>query len=249
MSGPHTRARLAGSAAMLAAIAALVFLSQAGGAPEGERRGGGRAPEPPCPRAEAPPSNPGSYDTPPDPSLLEPGVDYAAVIVTTCGDIELDLLEDERPQAVANFVFLARAGFFDGLRFPRVERNFLIQSGDPNGELLDPPDGPGYTLPQEPPDDAADYVYGVVAWASTGAADTYGSQFFIVVHLLEGRATPAVEPAGLKKHYTIFGRVAPSSYEVIDAISSIDTVPSADPLASVEPVIDVYIGSVEIVER
>lgn len=234
---------------MLAGIVALVILSQLGDVPKAARGKGGRAPQPPCPRATAPPSDPASYDSPPGPSLLDAGVDYAAVIHTTCGDIELDLLESERPQAVANFVFLARANFFDGLRFPRVERNFLIQSGDPNGVLLDPPDGPGYSLPQEPPDDAADYVYGVVAWASTGSADTYGSQFFIIVHLLEGGATPRVEPAGLKKHYTIFGRVAESSYEVIDAISSIDTVPSADPLASVEPVVDVYIDSVEIIER
>jgi peptidylprolyl isomerase len=249
VSGPHTRARAAGTLCLLAGIALLVVLSQSGGAPGRDRAGEGRAPKPPCPRAKAPVSEPGSYDAPPDPSLLEPGVDYAAVIATTCGDIEIDLLEDERPQAVANFIFLAREGFFDGLRFPRVERNFLIQTGDPNNELLDPPDGPGYSLVQEPPDDAADYVYGVVAWASTGTADTYGSQFFIIVHLLKGRQTPTVEPAGLKKHYTIFGRVAESSYNVIDAISAIDTVPGPDPLASVEPVIDVYIESVEIIER
>ena len=74
-------------------------------------------------------------------------------------------------------MFLARDGFYDGLKFHRVIKDFMIQGGDPKG---DGSGGPGYSVAGEPPTD--NYKFGSNAAANTGAdpAGTMGSQFFIV---------------------------------------------------------------------
>ncbi|MPZ22064.1 MAG: hypothetical protein GEU28_00625 [Dehalococcoidia bacterium] len=82
------------------------------------------------------------YPAPP-PLALDPAVDYQAVITTAHGEVTIDLLEDEAPIAVNNFVFLAREGFYDGLSFSRVLPGFLAQAGDPTGIGTG---GPGYSL-------------------------------------------------------------------------------------------------------
>ncbi|HET9200130.1 MAG TPA: peptidylprolyl isomerase [Dehalococcoidia bacterium] len=74
---------------------------------------------------------------------LEEGVDYAAVIETEAGEVTIDLLEDEAPLTVNNFVFLANQGFYDGQTFFRVIPDFLAQAGDPTGLGTG---GPGYAL-------------------------------------------------------------------------------------------------------
>jgi len=190
--------------------------------------------------AEAPePANPKQYDKAPD-LTLEDGVDYSAVIHTSCGDIEMDLLEDKAPQTVANFVFLAEDGFYDGLIWHRVEANAVIQMGDPNGQNGVPPDGPGYDIPDEFPQKAKEYVYGVVGLANAGPG-TGGSQVFIVVHDREGG-----EPAGYQPFYTIFGQVSESSYDVLDEISKQETIGGTDPAQATVPVKTIYIDSIEI---
>ena len=75
----------------------------------------------------------------------------------------------------------------------------MIQSGDPNGQNGVPPDGPGYTIPDEPPEKSKEYVYGVVGMANSGQPNTGGSQFFIV--------TRKNGPAGYQPFYAIFGEV------------------------------------------
>lgn len=199
--------------------------------------------------AEAPPAaDPPKYDRPPEMDLRE-GVDYRAVIHTSCGDIEIDLHEDETPITVNNFVFLARDGYFDGLTWHRIERNFVLQTGDPNGQNGEPPDGPGYSIKDELPDRPNEYVYGVVAMANTGQPDTGGSQFFIIVH--EGADTardPKQEPAGLQALYSIFGTVDPASYETLDALARLETKGGNDPVEAVKPVTPAYIESIEIIE-
>lgn len=204
------------------------------------------------PRAEAegvacdgpapPEADPQQYPSPPD-LALEPGIDYAAVIDTSCGEIRIDLLEDQAPRSVANFVFLAREGFFDGLIWHRVERNAVIQTGDPNGLNGVPPDGPGYTIPDELPDHRREYVYGTVGMANAGPG-TGGSQWFVVIHDREqGR------PAGYRADYSIFGRVDEASYDVIDEIGGQPTRGgTTDMAAAVMPTVPIYINSIEIVE-
>lgn len=196
-----------------------------------------------CGGPEPPEANPQQYEFRPD---LDPeeGVDYAAIVSTSCGDIQFDLLEDEAPQSVANFVFLAREGFFDGLIWHRVEENAVIQTGDPNGQNGVPPDGPGYTIPDEPPERANEYVYGTVGMANSGAPNSGGSQWFIVIHDREGG-----DPAGYPPNYAIFGRVSEESYDVLDLIGSQPTNEGADdPVEAVKPVVPIYINSIEILE-
>jgi cyclophilin family peptidyl-prolyl cis-trans isomerase len=211
-----------------------------------ERRGRGATaatnrPAPtPC-KTEAPgEGSPRSYDAPDD--VLDEGVDYGAVIHTSCGDIALDLLE-EAPEAVNSFVFLAREGFYDGLTFHRVVANFVIQAGDPNGHVNAPPDDAGYEVSDRPARRARNYVYGVVGLANQrGDPSTGGSQFFIVVH------KPAGRPAGLQPLYTIFGKVAEESYGTLDKISRRETKRGNDPATADEPRIPIYIESIEITE-
>ncbi|MEA2510060.1 MAG: hypothetical protein QOG21_2142 [Actinomycetota bacterium] len=190
-----------------------------------------------CGAQPPPPHAPGHWQHPPA-LKLQPGTDYRAVIHTSCGDIKIDLLEKTAPQTVANFVFLAKHGFYDGRRWFRVENNSVIQTGDPNDRNGVPPDGPGYAIPDELPNKARVYVYGVVAMANAGQPDSGGSQFFIVIH--------HNEPAGYDPRYSIFGKVDPSSDGVLDKIGAQKTFGGSDPIKSVTPITPVFINSVEI---
>jgi peptidyl-prolyl cis-trans isomerase B (cyclophilin B) len=169
---------------------------------------------------------------------LPRGVNLHAVIHTSCGDIHLDLLEKSAPKTVANFVFLARHGFYDGRKWFRIENNSVIQTGDPNDRNGVAPDGPGYTIPDELPKKPRAYVFGVVAMANTGQPDSGGSQFFIVIH--------HKEPAGYDPRYSIFGKVDPGSYGVLDRIGAQKTYPGNNPIKNVTPITPVYINSVQI---
>jgi cyclophilin family peptidyl-prolyl cis-trans isomerase len=190
--------------------------------------------------AEAPePADPKQYDSPP-PLELEAGVDYGAVISTSCGDVEMDLLEEKASKTVANFVFLSEEGYYDGLIWHRVEADSVIQMGDPDGVNGQEPDGPGYTIPDEFPAKASEYVYGVVGLANAGPG-TGGSQIFIVVHDPEGG-----EPAGYQPLYSIFGEVSEDSYPVLEEISRVETYGQNDPAQATVPIETIYINSIEI---
>jgi cyclophilin family peptidyl-prolyl cis-trans isomerase len=231
---------------------ALVALGQEGEAPapqgaEEEPRG---LPEG-CSRATPPPADPEQYERPRQ--VLEQGVDYHAVIGTSCGDIEIDLLEERAPATVNSFVFLAREGFFDGLEWHRIIQDFVVQGGDPEGTGSG---GPGYELPDELPDRARDYVFGTVAMANSGPG-TSGSQFFIVVHdppevdPETGLPLPGQEPpdeAGLQPIYSLFGTTSPSSAETLVRLSKVPVKGGIDADKD-RPSIPVFITSVEIQER
>ena len=190
--------------------------------------------------AEAPAAAaPQQYDEPP-PLELEEGVDYSAIVHTSCGDIEMDLLEEKAPQTVANFVFLSEEGYYDGLIWHRVERDSVIQTGDPDGQNGVEPDGPGYSIPDEFPDKAKEYIYGTVGMANAGPG-TGGSQWFIVVHDPEG-----LEPAGFQPFYTIFAEVSESSYPTLEELSKVETFGGADPARATVPIDTLYIDSIEI---
>ena len=168
------------------------------------------------------------------------GVDYRAVIETSCGPIEVDLLEDKAPITVNNFVFLAREGFYDGVIFHRVEPAFVIQGGDPTGTGSG---GPGYSFEDELWAKPKDYVYGTMSMANSGP-NTNGSQFFFIVH------EPEDQPAGLAPAYSMFGEADKNSYETLEAIKAIPTFgPQApNPADASRPVETIYIESVEIIE-
>jgi cyclophilin family peptidyl-prolyl cis-trans isomerase len=138
----------------------------------------------------------------------------SAVMHTNKGDIEVSLLKDKAPNTVNNFTKLAEAKFYDGTKFHRVIKGFMIQGGDPLSKGEDTryygTGGPDYTFDDEIND--VKLVRGVLAMANRGP-NTNGSQFFIVT----AAATPWLDG----KH-TVFGKVV-RGMEVVDAIENIKT--------------------------
>jgi cyclophilin family peptidyl-prolyl cis-trans isomerase len=161
---------------------------------------------------------------------IDPSKQYTAIIKTTKGDITVQLLADEAPQTVNNFVFLAREDFYDNVRFHRIMKDFMIQTGD--GQRGDGTGGPGYQFNDEPI--RRDYERGIVAMANRGP-NTNGSQFFI----MHGNRP-------LPKNYTIFGRVT-DGMSTVDAIANTPVRPSPQGEPSV-PTEEVRITDVEIRE-
>ncbi len=160
---------------------------------------------------------------------VDPGKRYKATIATTLGDVDVDLLIGDAPKTVNNFVFLSRQGFYENVKFHRIIKGFMIQTGDPTGTGTG---GPGYRFADEPV--SRKYTKGIVAMANAGP-NTNGSQFFIV----HG------DDAGLPPNYTIFGQVS-GGQDVVDKIASVP-VGSNGREASV-PQQDVRIKSVTIQE-
>ena len=148
-----------------------------------------------------------------------------ATIKTDKGAIEIEINVKGAPKAAANFIELARKGYFDGVVFHRLVPGFVIQGGDGEHGHIDKLDrgrlgtgGPGYKFADEPFE--GDYVRGAVAMANAGP-NTNGSQFFICLADLSGGRLP--------KQYTIFGSVA-SGMEVVDAIGAAKRDPRDQPL-------------------
>jgi cyclophilin family peptidyl-prolyl cis-trans isomerase/HEAT repeat protein len=132
----------------------------------------------------------------------------AAVITTQKGSFTIDLLPEEAPLTVDNFIKLARAGFFNGLAVHRVVPNFVIQDGDPRG---DGNGGPGWSIRCEI--NMVPYERGVVGMALSGK-DTGGSQWFV---------THSPQPH-LDGGYTVFGRVGEKGMPVVDRIARGDRI-------------------------
>src|SRR5213083_490818 len=130
-----------------------------------------------------------------------------ATMHTNHGAIELELFDDDAPKTVENFRKLAADGFYDGVSFHRVIRDFMIQGGDPTGTGSG---GPGYTFEDEFNEHKVER--GALAMANAGP-NTNGSQFFIVTT----NAAPWLDG----KH-TVFGRVT-EGMEVVDKIEGSET--------------------------
>ena len=126
---------------------------------------------------------------------------------TNHGVIELELFDDDAPKTVENFRKLAADGFYDGVIFHRVIKDFMIQGGDPTGTGTG---GPGYTFEDE--FNANKVERGALAMANAGP-NTNGSQFFIV--------TTDAAPWLDGKH-TVFGRVS-GGMDVVDSIEGTET--------------------------
>ena len=136
-----------------------------------------------------------------------------AVIETTLGNIEFELLDDAAPKTVENFVSLANKGFYSGVIFHRVVPGFVIQGGDPTGTGTG---GPGYKFDDEPV--TMGYARGTVAMANAGP-NTNGSQFFVCLADL-----PQLPP-----NYSIFGQVV-AGLNVVDAIAAAPCGPGDRPV-------------------
>jgi len=138
---------------------------------------------------------------------IDPARNYRATIETNRGNIVLELYPTYAPKTVNNFVFLARQGFYDGLKFHRVISNFMIQGGDPLGTGTG---GPGYKFEDEVRNNPLKHETGVISMANAGA-NTNGSQFFI---------THSPQPHLNGKH-TVFGKVI-EGQEVVNAVKQGD---------------------------
>ncbi len=133
-----------------------------------------------------------------------------ATFNTSRGPIQVELYPDKAPLTVANFVNLAKHGFYDGLSFHRVIPDFMIQGGCPEGSGRG---GPGYRFEDETSNGVA-HDRGVLSMANAGP-NTNGSQFFIT-HV----ATPWLDG----KH-TVFGKVT-AGLDVVDAVKQGDVIES-----------------------
>ncbi|MBL8120154.1 MAG: peptidylprolyl isomerase [Anaerolineae bacterium] len=144
---------------------------------------------------------------------IDPNKNYVAHFKTSKGEFDIQLHAKEAPITVNNFVFLAKDGFYDGLKFHRVIADFMIQGGDPMG---DGRGGPGYKWDDEP--SALKLKHsgpGVLSMANAGA-NTNGSQFFIT----------HVETAWLNGKHAVFGQVMGDGQKVVNAIRQGDTINS-----------------------
>jgi peptidyl-prolyl cis-trans isomerase B (cyclophilin B) len=149
----------------------------------------------------------------------------AVTLNTSEGSIAIELFDEDAPKTVSNFKKLAGEGFYDGVIFHRVIKDFMIQGGDPTGTGSG---GPGYTFEDEINEHKVER--GVLAMANAGP-NTNGSQFFIV--------TTGAAPWLDGKH-TVFGRVT-------DGMDVVDSIEGAKTGAGDRPVDDVRIESVELV--
>ncbi|HEV2998418.1 MAG TPA: peptidylprolyl isomerase [Solirubrobacteraceae bacterium] len=130
-----------------------------------------------------------------------------ATFVTTEGAITFEFFDEDAPKTVENFRKLAAEGFYDGLIFHRVIKDFMIQGGCPLGTGTG---GPGYTFADEI--NSHKIVRGALAMANAGP-NTNGSQFFIVT---------ATKCPWLDGKHTVFGRVT-EGMEIVDLIEEVPT--------------------------
>ncbi len=144
----------------------------------------------------------------PDPANVE------AAIVTDKGTMVVTFFPEQAPQHVKSFLSLAQQGFYDGIAFHRIVRNFMVQAGCPHsrqGALAMPgTGGPGYHLPAEFSD--IPHTRGIVSAARGRDPNSAGSQFFIVhgdhADFLDGQ-------------YTVFGKIE-EGLDVLDEIAGVD---------------------------
>jgi cyclophilin family peptidyl-prolyl cis-trans isomerase len=123
-------------------------------------------------------------------------------VTTNKGDFTLELYADKMPLTVENFLKLAKASFYDGLTFHRIE-HWLVQGGDPKG---DGTGGPGWTIKLETHPNLKN-TRGAIAMARASHPDSAGSQFYILktnAEWLDGK-------------YAVFGKVA-SGMDVVDEL-------------------------------
>jgi cyclophilin family peptidyl-prolyl cis-trans isomerase len=174
-----------------------------------------------------------TFEGPEDQTDITDGSTVTATLITSCGEIVMELNNAEASATVNSFVFLARQGFYDGQVVHRISQNFVFQTGDPQA---DGTGGPGYVVPDEfPTDEDFAYEVGVVAMANRGPRST-GSQFFVVT---------GDDGQFLTNSFNVLGQVTSGQ----EAISQIMAVPTATAPGSNEqsrPLETVYIDSITI---
>lgn len=158
-----------------------------------------------------------------------------ATLQTNMGDMKIELDIKNTPKTAANFILLAQKGFYDGTKFHRIVKDFMIQGGDPNSKdndlSNDGTGGPGYSFNDERLGETS-YTRSTVAMANSGP-NTNGSQFFIMI------ADNQLQP-----NYVIFGKVV-EGLDVLDKIASVPVVDNGNGELS-RPKEDVIIETVRL---
>ena len=179
-----------------------------------------------------------------------------ATIKTNYGDLRIKLFPEQAPKTVANFIALSKDGYYDGVIFHRIIKDFMIQGGDPTGTGMGGESIYGESFEDEFSEELYN-IRGALSMANAGP-NTNGSQFFIVQnqHLPYSKKEIArggwpepiaeiyAEQGGtphLDRRHTVFGQLADeASYEVLDVIAGVETG------AMDKPVEDVVIETIEI---
>ena len=138
-----------------------------------------------------------------------------AIIKTNKGEMKVEFYEKDAPNTVANFVKLAKEGFYDNLTWHRVIPDFVIQGGCPQGTGVG---GPGYSIDCELDGDNQYHDRGVLSMAHAGR-NTGGSQFFV--------CHSRTNTAHLDRNHTCFGKV-------IDGLNVIDDIRAGDAIEKIE---------------
>lgn len=188
------------------------------------------------------------------------GEDTVAVMHTNMGDIHIKLFADKAPKTVKNFVTHAKDGYYNGLIFHRVIKDFMIQGGDPTGTGMGGESIYGSSFEDEF-DPSLHNLRGALSMANAGP-NTNGSQFFIVQAkavpdnmIDQMRSMPESFPEDIVDFYeknggtpwldfrhTVFG-------QVFEGMDTVDKIASVEVGAADKPVEDVVITSIEIKEN
>lgn len=153
-------------------------------------------------------------------------MEIKARIITNKGDINLILFPEIAPYTVANFVALTLSGYYTNMKFHRVIKDFMIQTGDPTGTGMG---GPGYQFMDEKIEMEFDRP-GILAMANAGP-NTNGSQFFIT----------HIPTMWLNYKHTIFGEVvSEKDQEVVDSIEQGDDLQKIELYGDVEQYLEQY---------
>lgn len=181
-----------------------------------------------------------------------------AIIKTNHGQMSLQLFPEQAPKTVANFIGLAKEGYYDGIIFHRIISDFMIQGGDPTGTGM----GGQSIYGDSFEDEFSDELYnlrGALSMANAGP-NTNGSQFFIVQNARIPYAQKELERGGwpapiakayaenggtphLDRRHTVFGQLLDQeSFTVLDAIASVETG------AQDKPKEDVVIETIEVID-
>ena len=166
----------------------------------------------------------------------------ATITVKDYGVITVELYQDVAPNTVANFISLAKSGFYDGLTFHRVIEGFMIQGGDPEGTGSG---GPGYSIKGEFTangfENNLSHAPGVISMARATPFDSAGSQFFICTS----------DCSGLDGQYAGFGKVTSGldvAYEIAKQGNQYNSTPEA-PIVIESVTIDEKGGDYSVVEK
>jgi len=163
------------------------------------------------------------WNTPPA-MTIDPKKKYKARMETDKGIMVIELFADKTPKTVNNFVFLSREGFYDGIIFHRVIKDFMAQGGDPTGKGIG---GPGYKFADEFHASLKHDKPGILSMANAGP-NTNGSQFFIT----------HVPTPHLNNKHSVFG-------QVVEGMDVLNSIPPRDPMNASAPAVKIIKVTIE----